>query len=85
MLACAAGLAMPAQADWEPQRPIEFIIQTSPGGGSDTYARLWIGIIEKHNLSPVPITPVNMPGGAGAVALPTCKPRAATRTTSRRR
>jgi putative tricarboxylic transport membrane protein len=69
MLACAAGLAMPAQADWEPQRPIEFIIQTSPGGGSDTYARLWIGIIEKYNLSPVPITPVNMPGGAGAVAL----------------
>jgi putative tricarboxylic transport membrane protein len=69
MLACAAGLAVPAQAEWEPQRPIEFVIQTSPGGGSDTYARLWIGIIEKHGLSPVPITPVNMPGGAGAVAL----------------
>lgn len=59
----------PATAQWQPQRPIEFIIQTSPGGGSDVYARLWIGIIEKHKLSPVPITPVNMPGGAGAVAL----------------
>ncbi len=58
-----------AEAQWKPQRPIEFIIQTSPGGGSDVYARLWIGIIEKHKLSPVPITPVNMPGGAGAVAL----------------
>jgi putative tricarboxylic transport membrane protein len=58
-----------ALADWEPERPIEFVIQTSPGGGSDTYARLWIGIIEKYNLSPVPITPVNMPGGAGAVAM----------------
>jgi putative tricarboxylic transport membrane protein len=72
MLACAAGLAVPAQADWKPQRPIEFVIQTSPGGGSDQYARLWIGIIEKHKLSPVPITPVNMPGGAGAVALTHC-------------
>jgi putative tricarboxylic transport membrane protein len=54
---------------WEPSQPIEFIIQTSPGGGSDKYARFWIGIIEKHKLSPVPIVPVNKPGGAGAVAL----------------
>ena len=69
MLACAAGLAMPAQAQWEPERPIEFVIQTSPGGGSDIYTRLWLGIIDKHELSPVPVTPVNMPGGAGAVAL----------------
>ena len=57
-----------AQA-WEPSKPIEFIIQTSPGGGSDRYARFWIGIIEKHKLSPVPVVPVNKPGGAGAVAL----------------
>jgi putative tricarboxylic transport membrane protein len=66
-----AALLVPgmAFADWEPQRPIQFVIQTSPGGGSDTYARLWIGIIEKYDLSPVPITPVNMPGGAGAVAM----------------
>lgn len=72
LAAVAGGLALsgaPAKAEWEPQRPIEFVIQTSPGGGSDTYARLWIGIVEKHNLSPVPITPVNMPGGAGAVAM----------------
>jgi tripartite-type tricarboxylate transporter receptor subunit TctC len=54
---------------WEPSKPIEFVIQTSPGGGSDIYTRLWIGIIEKYKLSPVPLTPVNMPGGAGAVAL----------------
>lgn len=54
---------------WTPSRPIEFVIQTSPGGGSDKYARFWIGIIEKNKLSPVPVVPVNMPGGAGAVAL----------------
>jgi putative tricarboxylic transport membrane protein len=58
-----------AQAQWKPQRPVEFVIQTSPGGGSDQYARMWIGLIEKHNLSPVPIIPVNKPGGAGAVTL----------------
>jgi len=70
----AIGLAVAATstvafAQWVPDRPIEFVIQTSPGGGSDTYARFWIGLIEQYNLSPVPITPVNMPGGAGAVAL----------------
>jgi len=56
-------------AAWQPSRPVEFVIQTSPGGGSDVYARFWIGIIEKYKLSPVPFVPVNMPGGAGAVAL----------------
>ena len=56
-------------AQWQPERPIEFVIQTSPGGGSDQYARFWIGLIQQYDLSPVPITPVNMPGGAGAVAL----------------
>lgn len=69
MLACAVGLAVPAQAQWQPDRPIEFVIQTSPGGGSDIYTRLWLGIIDKYQLSPVPLTPINMPGGAGAVAL----------------
>ncbi len=73
--AAVAGLAltaaMPAaQAqDWEPERPIEFVIQTPPGGGSDIYTRIWLGVIDEQNLSPVPVTPVNMPGGAGAVAL----------------
>jgi putative tricarboxylic transport membrane protein len=70
-LAAGASVAMApdAHAQWQPERPIEFVIQTSPGGGSDVYTRLWIGIIEKYELSPVPFTPVNMPGGAGAVAL----------------
>ena len=54
---------------WQPERPVEFVIQTSPGGGSDKYARLWIGIIEKYKLSPVPFIPVNKPGGGGAVGL----------------
>lgn len=58
-----------AAADWQPTRPVEFIIQTPPGGGSDMYARLWIGLIERYSLSPVPFVPVNMPGGAGAVSM----------------
>jgi tripartite-type tricarboxylate transporter receptor subunit TctC len=69
LAALAALLPADAAAQWKPTRPVEFVIQTSPGGGSDVYARFWIGIIEKYKLSPVPVVPVNMPGGAGAVSL----------------
>ena len=51
-----------------PTRPVEFIISTAPGGGSDIYARFWQGIIEKNHLSPQPVQPVNKEGGSGAVA-----------------
>lgn len=52
----------------QPTRPVEFVISTAPGGGSDIYARIWISIIEEEKASPVTILPVNREGGAGAVA-----------------
>jgi putative tricarboxylic transport membrane protein len=61
---------------WQPTKPIEAIIQTSPGGASDIYMRMWISIVDKYKLSPRPIVPVNRPGGAGAVALALLKARA---------
>ena len=39
------------------------------GGGADKLARLIQSTIEKHKLSPKPVTPVNKPGGSGAEAL----------------
>ena len=69
MLACAVGLAMPAQAQWEPQKPVEFIIMAGTGGGADQLARLLAGLIEQKDLSPVPFIPINKPGGSGAEAL----------------
>ncbi len=49
-------------------RPVEFVISTGPGGGSDLYARLWTGIMTSQKLVNVPVVPVNKPGGAGAIA-----------------
>ncbi len=72
--ACAPTPAGPgatpagAGAVTQPTRPIEFVISTEPGGGSDIYARFIQGVIEKKKLSPQPVLPVNKPGGAGAVA-----------------
>ncbi|HEX9496551.1 MAG TPA: tripartite tricarboxylate transporter substrate binding protein [Candidatus Limnocylindria bacterium] len=51
-----------------PTKPVEFIISTAPGGGSDIYARKMQSIIDSLKLSPVPVTPVNKEGGSGAVA-----------------
>ena len=52
----------------QPTRPVEFVISTAPGGGSDIYARFMQGVIEKQKLSPQPVQPVNKEGGSGAVA-----------------
>ena len=49
-------------------RPVEFVISTAPGGGSDIYARLWIGIMQKENALSTSVLPINKEGGAGAVA-----------------
>ena len=66
--ATSAPTATPAVVAQPPTRASEFVIQTAPGGSSDIYARLWIGIMEKEKMVPQPVQPVNKEGGAGAVA-----------------
>ncbi|MFC6489247.1 Bug family tripartite tricarboxylate transporter substrate binding protein [Nitratireductor sp. GCM10026969] len=63
-------------ADWQPQRPVEFIIMAGTGGGADQIARLMQGLIEKKDLSPMPFIPINKAGGSGAEALRYMKDKA---------
>ena len=66
----ALAVAAPAMAqDWQPRKPVEFIIMAGTGGGADQIARLLQGLIEKKGLSPRPFIPINKPGGSGAEAL----------------
>lgn len=69
--AAALGiLAGGAQAaDWQPKKPVEFIIMAGTGGGADQIARLLQGLIEQKDLSSRPFIPINKPGGSGAEAL----------------
>ncbi|WP_255449683.1 Bug family tripartite tricarboxylate transporter substrate binding protein [Shimia ponticola] len=55
--------------DWKPQKPVEMVIMAGQGGGADRIARLFQSIIQKENLSNMPILPVNKGGGSGAEAL----------------
>ena len=65
----AAGLAaVPAMAQWTPTKPVDVIVHTGPGGGSDLLARAVTAMIEKEKLVPVRMQVLNRPGGNGAVA-----------------
>ena len=64
----ATASAAPTAAFEQPTRPVEFVISTAPGGGSDIYARAMQGIIEKNKFSPQPVQPVNKSGGSGVEA-----------------
>ena len=53
-------------AEWEPTKPVEFVVPAGTGGGADQMARLIQGVVSKHNLMKQPIIVVNKSGGAGA-------------------
>ncbi len=68
-LAVSLGMASAALADFKPQKPITFVVMAGKGGGADKAVRLMQTIIAKNNMAPVPVTPINKPGGTGAEAL----------------
>ena len=67
----SAVLSMgPAEAaSFTPNRPIEFVIFASPGGGSSIFAEVVGSIMEKEKLVPVPVPRVYKPGGSQAVGM----------------
>ena len=65
-LACAPAAAQPA---WKPERNVELIVGTSPGGGQDRTARTIQRILQERKLVEAPLAVTNRAGGGGAVAL----------------
>lgn len=65
-----AGLALvPGVRAGYPEKPIEFVVHSSPGGGSDLFTRTVAHILEKEGLVKQKINVVNRRGGGGTVAL----------------
>jgi putative tricarboxylic transport membrane protein len=54
---------------FQPKRPIEIVVHTGPGGGSDLFARAVAGMLRQENLLGQQLQIVNKPGGSGAVAM----------------
>ena len=58
----------PAQAQTYPSRTIEFVAQSSPGGGTDLFMRNITELLRKDKAFSQPIITSNRVGGGGAVA-----------------
>ena len=64
--ACVLG-AGHAQTAWKPEKGVEIVVGTSPGGGQDTSARFLQRLIQERQLVAVPTVVVNKPGGGSSV------------------
>jgi len=65
----AVSFLMAVQAAaFTPTRPVEVVVHTGPGGGSDILARAVVGMLEQEKLVPVRMQVVNKTGGGSTVA-----------------
>lgn len=55
-----------ASAAWTPDKPVEFVVTSGAGGGTDIFTRTIQSIIVKNKLMDAPIVVVNKGGGAGS-------------------
>ena len=67
-LGAALSFAVPAAAQpaWQPTRPVEFVVTSGAGGGTDLFARTVQAAITRHNLVPTSIVVTNKGAGSGA-------------------
>ena len=68
VVAAAALAASGSLAQGFPSRPIELVVHTAPGGGTDVIARVVADILTREKLVTQPVNVMNRPGGAGAIA-----------------
>lgn len=54
---------------FQPTKPVEAVVHTGPGGGSDILARAIADMLQKENLIPQRLQVVNKSGGGSAVAM----------------
>jgi putative tricarboxylic transport membrane protein len=68
VLASLAAIPMAGRA-FEPTKPVEVVVHTGPGGGSDLFARAIAETLQKEKLVPQRLQVVNKSGGGSAVAM----------------
>ena len=69
-----------ASAAWSPEKPVEFVVTSGAGGGTDIFTRTIQSIIVKNKLMNVPIVVVNKGGAPAAKATFTAPANRTTRT-----
>jgi putative tricarboxylic transport membrane protein len=64
-----AFAASAAGQTWKPEKPVEIVIGTTPGGPQDRTGRLIQKILQDQKLVATPVNVVNKPGGGGVIGL----------------
>ncbi|MDJ0389192.1 tripartite tricarboxylate transporter substrate-binding protein [Roseomonas sp. E05] len=64
-LSLAATLPAALAEEWKPTRPVEFVVTSGAGGGTDVFARAVQAAIAKHDLVPTSVVVTNKGGGSG--------------------
>jgi len=63
------GVAAGAQAQgWSPQKNVEIVAGSAPGGSNDNTARTMERVLVANKLVPATLTVINRPGGGGSIA-----------------
>ena len=68
LIAAALTSSFTAAQEWKPQKNVEIVVTTSPGGSNDATARELERILTAHKLVTSSVTVVNKPGGGGGIA-----------------
>ncbi|MBI2216939.1 MAG: tripartite tricarboxylate transporter substrate binding protein [Candidatus Rokubacteria bacterium] len=69
VLAVLVATALGASAEWAPKGNVSWMAGAGPGSGWDTTARAALQAMTAHKVLKHPVTVVNKPGGAGAIAV----------------
>lgn len=69
ILACMGSVCASAHAQgWRPDKPVEIIAASGPGGSTDKLARTVQRILQDEKIVPVPVNVLNKPGGNQTIA-----------------
>lgn len=68
LAATAISIAAPAMAEWTPSRPIEFVVASGAGGGTDNFARTIQATLSREDIVDSSVVVLNKGGGSGAEA-----------------
>ena len=68
VIGAVAALTGAVQAQSYPSKPVEFVVHTSPGGGTDLFARAISEFMAREKIFSQPLIVSNKPGGSGAIA-----------------
>jgi putative tricarboxylic transport membrane protein len=70
VMAIASGFAASACAQpFAPSRPVEIVVHSAPGGGSDVFAHAVVAMVKAENLLSQPLRVVNKTAGASTQAM----------------